>query len=199
MQGRKEYILDKAFEVFIKVGYDSASMTVLQQELKMSRGAMYRHYKSKDDLFRAVIDKYVFRRLDYYKSADLDSLTVPERIEKDCHLIQTGLEIIVKVSSTGVKFLNFTALLIQAAKVYPGFMELIWLYAKSRRNGWIKAIENSIAKGEIRPDINVEIVAALFSEAASPKDRIDEVFNGSSGKVNKPDEVMNYIYSLVKT
>ena len=41
MKNRKEYILEKAFDVFMSKGYDSVSITVLQKELGMSRGAMY--------------------------------------------------------------------------------------------------------------------------------------------------------------
>jgi AcrR family transcriptional regulator len=200
MQDRREYILNKAFEVFISVGYDSASMTVLQQQLKMSRGAMYRYYESKDDLFIAVIDKYVFGMMDYVRLALDEEMTIQERIDKHCNQVKTGQDIIIeKIGNISIKFLNFSALMIQAAKIYPGFVERMIGYKKLQRNGWIKAIENSIAKGEIRPDTNVAILAALFAESINLRNNIDELINSSSNTANNLRDAMNYIYSLVKT
>ena len=66
LKDRKKYILEKAFDVFMNKGYDSASITVLQKELGISRGAMCRYFKSKEELFIKVIDKHVFGLIDRF-------------------------------------------------------------------------------------------------------------------------------------
>jgi AcrR family transcriptional regulator len=199
MQDRKEYILRKAFEVFVDKGYDSASMTILQQKLNMSRGAMYRYFDSKDDLFIAVIDKYVFGMMDYVRLALNEEMTIPERIDKHCNQIQLMYQRIVNVGSIEVQFLNYTALLIQAAKIYPGFLERIKLYRNAQQKGWEKSIEIGIEKGEIRPEINVKLVAALFEKAVNLRDKLDESIENSDSGDEATREAMDYIYLLIKT
>jgi AcrR family transcriptional regulator len=199
MQDRKEYILRKAFEVFIDKGYDSASMTILQQQLDMSRGAMYRYFDSKDDLFIAVIDKYVFGTMDYVKLVLDEEMTIPERIDKHCNQIQIMYQRMVKVDNIQVRFLNFSALLIQAAKIYPGFLERVNLYRNAQQKGWEKSIEIGIEKGEIRPEINVKLVANLFQKAIGLREKLDESFEKLDSGDEATREAMNYIYSLIKT
>ena len=57
MKNTKEYILEKAFALFLDKGYDGVSITDLQDELGMGRASIYHHFKSKRELFTEVIDK----------------------------------------------------------------------------------------------------------------------------------------------
>jgi AcrR family transcriptional regulator len=180
-------------------GYDSASMTILQQQLDMSRGAMYRYFDSKDDLFIAVIDKYVFGMMDYVHFALDEEMTISERIDKSCNQIQIMHQRVVKVDNIQIQFLNFTALLIQAAKIYPGFLERVIRYKNAQQKGWEQSVEIGIEKGEIRPEINVKLVAELFQKAIDLREKFDELFAKSDSGGVTTREAMNYIYSLIKT
>ncbi len=46
----KEKISDKAFELFKKHGYDNVSVRQIAAELKMTTGALYYHFKNKEDI-----------------------------------------------------------------------------------------------------------------------------------------------------
>jgi len=179
-------------------GYDSVSMTVLQQELKMSRGAMYRYFESKDDLFKAVIDKYVFGLMEMIKPKFSDDITVAERIELMYTHVQNICKFLDNLENVEVKFLNYTALIIQGAKRYPNFLDKLKKHKEHNLNVWRKAIKNSIEKGEIRKDINVEIMAKIFAKSFDLSDNSDAhntfLKGAKSGK-----KIMEYIYSLIKT
>ena len=60
-QEKKEKILDSALQVFVKNGYSEARMDDIVNESGMSKGAIYYHYKSKKDLFLALIEHWELR------------------------------------------------------------------------------------------------------------------------------------------
>ncbi len=54
-QIREEEILSAAAKVFFAKGFGSAKMTDVAKEAKLSKGLVYFYYKSKEDLYMAVI------------------------------------------------------------------------------------------------------------------------------------------------
>lgn len=197
MQDRKEYILEKAFEIFMAKGYDSVSMTVLQQELNMSRGAMYRYFDGKDALFKAVIDRYFFGLMEYVRPTFNLEMTVAERIEQSYQTLKKISAHFDKIECIEVAFLNFTALTIQAAKRYPGFLDRLKEYKEKEIRNWQLALENSIKKNEIKNDINIKIMAQIFAKSVdfNDPDKPGRNFSKASEDTKK---MMNYIYSLIK-
>jgi AcrR family transcriptional regulator len=55
-------ILDAARKIFVSDGYESFSMRKLAQEIEYSPGSVYLHFKSKEDLFRCLVEES-FERL----------------------------------------------------------------------------------------------------------------------------------------
>jgi len=200
MKYRKEYIVEKAFDVFMNKGYDSASITVLQQELGMSRGAMYRYFKSKEELFFEVVDRYVFGFIDRFMPKITEDATLPELVEYLYHYNER-LRIYFDIQNIETRFLNFTALVIQAAKHYPGFTEKMKILNDGYIDLWKKAIINSIAKNEICEDVDVDTLARLFSAESKNLKYIEQEFEPESVfmqkiKIWKRDR--DYLYSLIK-
>lgn len=54
-------IRDAALAVFVKVGFDAATMEAVAQGARVSKGTLYARYESKDVLFRAVIEDELAR------------------------------------------------------------------------------------------------------------------------------------------
>ncbi|WP_067143243.1 TetR/AcrR family transcriptional regulator [Oceanivirga salmonicida] len=50
-------ILETASKLFIKKGYDNTTIQDILDETKLSKGAIYHHFKSKDDIFLKICDK----------------------------------------------------------------------------------------------------------------------------------------------
>lgn len=199
MQDRKEYILEKAFEVFMTKGYDSSSMTVLQQELKISRGAMYRYYDSKDDLFKAVVDRYFFGLVEYLIPTVSDDTTLYERIEQSYHNLKKICRHFDEIDGLDAAFLNYTAFVIQAAKVYPNFIERMRDYKEKEVRNWQKSIENSIKRGEVRSDVDVKIMSQIFAKAFDMNDPDRPGNKCFSKTAENTRKMMKYVYSLIKT
>lgn len=58
MQDRKDTILDAAFGVFAQYGYRRTVMEDIASAAGLSRTALYQHWRNKDDLFRALAQRY---------------------------------------------------------------------------------------------------------------------------------------------
>lgn len=58
VETRQDTILDAAFHAFATYGYRRASMEDIAQIAGLSRTALYLHFRSKDDIFRSLSDRY---------------------------------------------------------------------------------------------------------------------------------------------
>ena len=78
MGNRKEEILIVALHLFARDGYEAVSVSQIAGELDMTKGALYRHYKSKRDIFDCIV-----QRMERQDSEQARQNEVPEEsIEK---------------------------------------------------------------------------------------------------------------------
>ena len=56
-QKKRDFILEKAKELFIQQGYSGTSMEDLVRYSGVSKGSIYYHFESKDELFLQLIEK----------------------------------------------------------------------------------------------------------------------------------------------
>lgn len=203
MKYSREYIVKRAFDVFMTKGYDSTSISVLQEELGMSRGAMYRYFRNKEELFYAVIDEYFFKTFDkLLYNVDRD-LTLAEFLEVVHRRQKIVINAFTRAGVTHIFFLNYTALMIQAAKYYPEFVKRFRIISNQLLSYWRRAILNSIDAGEIRSDVDIEILCSLFNNI-SVKETDEDDCDEKNFTVNilrnmeRKKEIMDYLYSLIK-
>ena len=57
MEKTKDRILSAALELYVRNGYEKSTMRELAAVLGITAGALYRHYRSKEDIFQAVLRK----------------------------------------------------------------------------------------------------------------------------------------------
>ena len=78
VSNRKEEILIVALHLFARDGYEAVSVSQIAGELDMTKGALYRHYKSKRDIFDSIV-----KRMEQQDSEQARENEVPEEsIEK---------------------------------------------------------------------------------------------------------------------
>ena len=56
MTKKQEKILNKALELFAEKGYHSTSTSTIAKEAGVSEGLIFRHFKNKDGLLKAILD-----------------------------------------------------------------------------------------------------------------------------------------------
>ena len=57
MSDTKENILLTALRLFAKDGYEAVSMSTIAGELGITKGALYKHYKNKQDIFDSIVER----------------------------------------------------------------------------------------------------------------------------------------------
>ena len=57
MPNTKENILHTALRLFARDGYEAASVSDIAGELGITKGALYKHYKNKQDIFNSIVER----------------------------------------------------------------------------------------------------------------------------------------------
>lgn len=80
-QTHKEKILDSAFKVFLQKGFN-AGINEIIKEAGISKGALYHHFNSKNDLYYEAIRSHLFQRHKDYSFVYDQHLTFREKVSK---------------------------------------------------------------------------------------------------------------------
>ena len=57
MSDTREKILMTALRLFARDGYEAVSVSTIAGELGMTKGALYKHYKNKRDIFDSIVER----------------------------------------------------------------------------------------------------------------------------------------------
>ncbi|MGG3836454.1 TetR/AcrR family transcriptional regulator [Paenibacillus thiaminolyticus] len=78
---RRNEILDAADELFEEKGFDGTSTNDILEKVGIARGTLYHHFKSKEDIMDALIERYSVRLLGAAQEIAADkSIPIVERI-----------------------------------------------------------------------------------------------------------------------
>ena len=72
MKNTKERILQAALYLFAANGYEAVSVSMIASELGMTKGALYRHYQNKRDIFNSILV-----RMEQRDSANAEAFSMP--------------------------------------------------------------------------------------------------------------------------
>ena len=84
MSNREEETLIAALNLFARDGYEAVSVSQIAGELGMTKGALYRHYKSKKDIFNCIVERMKQQDSEQASDHDMpedDKERMPEKYE----------------------------------------------------------------------------------------------------------------------
>ena len=82
MNEKKKQILEASMQLFARKGFHSTSIQEIANESGISKGAVYLHFQSKDDVLYSIFSYYYEMLKKKLSDAKLDSFTPEERLEK---------------------------------------------------------------------------------------------------------------------
>lgn len=85
MKNTKENILMTALELFARDGYEAVSVSMIAGELGMTKGALYKHYKNKRDIFDSIVNRMYQLDSERSKSCDVPEDTYENAPEQYKH------------------------------------------------------------------------------------------------------------------
>jgi len=158
MDNTKEFIIDEAFNLFINRSYEAVSINDISKAIGLTKGALYHHFKNKEELFKSVVDKYLFIP---DVIADFDNVSLSDYVQ----LCTAEAEKIIKrlFGFTLVYTpINYMSMFADAFRHYPGYIESKGDFISNEIEKTKKVLENAIKSGEIRADINTSLIATNF-------------------------------------
>lgn len=158
MDNTKEFIIDEAFKLFLQRSYEAVSISDISQAIGLTKGALYHHFKNKEELFISVIDKY-FRIVAF--DAEIESLTLEAFIQLSIKQTEKIFRSLFQHSNT-FSPINYLSLIADAFRHYPGFAENQGNFINGEIEKTAQVLKNAISSGEIRNDIDPALVANNF-------------------------------------
>lgn len=158
----REHILRTAFRLFITKSYKAVTMCDLEKATGLTKGAFYHYFKGKDEIYMEVVDKFYFS----------NQLVKNEEIEENGTLreyIDLHLDHIDSISTKMKEICNMDrpdptslSLIMEAKEYYPGFTEKLKDIGEIIFNRWERVISRAKMKGEIKSDIESDILTENF-------------------------------------
>ncbi len=156
----RNYIIDKSYCLFLCRSYEAVSISDISKAIGFTKGALYHHFSSKQDLFKAVIDRHLDMRI---KAVDDVNITVYDYIEKVIGHSESVVNHMMH-GELSTSPLNYFALYIDAFRHYPKFIKAKGDFIQNEIGKLEKIIEHAIEQKEIRDDIDIKVTATnIFS------------------------------------
>lgn len=142
-----EKILRPAFKLFLTNNYEAVSTTKLEQESGLTRGALFYKHKSKEALFRAVVDRYILNFLSQ-GIAEPNNITLKEYIDTFLNALMKRMETMKELGVENVHR-GFYNLMYEALKYYPNLDQKFALFFENSLKKWTIVIQQALDSGEI--------------------------------------------------
>jgi len=161
MKETKEFILKTAYDLFLRNNYEAVTMSKISSVTELTKGAIYHHFASKEELFKSVVDKYLL----------VNKTIPPNKHEGLLEFIQQSIsemrEKIPEASSElkdlkNTEFIHYLSFIVDSIQFYPGFKNIGQKFYKETMKLWKGVLDEAIKKGEIRKDIDSEAIAMNF-------------------------------------
>ena len=152
-------ILASALSLFVKKGYERTTFTDIAARLKMTKGAVYWHFETKEALLVALVEemleKFQRRLGEFLPKGELTFLAVAEM------MVQTAGRIVEDPKGAAFFMLMKTRIRWGADSMAETREKLLSRDMNGPYHTFIKAVENDIAAGRVREGVNPVAIAAV--------------------------------------
>jgi TetR/AcrR family transcriptional regulator, transcriptional repressor for nem operon len=154
----KESIIHEALKLFSLKGFSSTSITDILEATGASKGGFYNHFKSKEDLFFAVLEhaRQIWREK---VLTDLDRVSQP--LEKICKLLENYRDLYLMDSEDipgGCIFIN---LAVELADKYPHLADAVNQGFSGFKTMVNNFFNNAKKQGLLRGDTSTEAMTEM--------------------------------------
>ena len=155
--GTKELILQNSFVLFLEKGFKEVSLNEIVKECKVSKGAFYHHYKSKDELYIEVLNRFFFSHFSKH-DVDYSNSTLKSKVD---YFINTFIMPYREVANLLGKneVSAYFRFLFQTVNAFPEVRERVNKHFYTKGYYIYQVIEIAKQNNEVAKTINSKIVA----------------------------------------
>ncbi len=140
MESTREKLLRATYRLMLEKGYDKVGVSDLQAQLNISRGLLYRYFKSKKDLVLEVCREFFYSRY-FDPEIDYDKITLRQFLDFSAEVIQRIVH-----DGQEIEMLKYNTLYSSALRSDPDFISV----AQKEFDKARLVIHNAIVRGEIK-------------------------------------------------
>lgn len=156
-EDRPQEITDAAFQVFAEKGYAPARVEEVARRAGVSKGLLYLYFRTKEELFKAVIRSFVIRRVDAL-------LIAVEQTQLSSEAFIRGPLVEFMKQLPGSPVAVVIRLLIAEGPRHPDLLDFYWdnVVSKGMR-AMSRIVERGIERGEFRDSAVTELPQLLIA------------------------------------
>ena len=140
---KRQELIKYATEMFLELGYEKASMNNLAKRSGSSKSTIYKHFRSRQALFIAVLDEKLRDHLAPIENLDLTTLSIEEGLKL---IGRTGIKVI-----TSKDHINLCRIIYAEAERIPHVGKTYYEHGPERgMAGVAKYLSTMIEKGRIK-------------------------------------------------
>ena len=150
-ENRPQEITEAALAAFAEKGYAATRVDEVAKRAGISKGLLYLYFKTKEDLFKAVIRSFVVPKID-----ELTAIVDESELSSEEFLRGPFLEFVKSVPGSPISIL--VRLMISEGPKHPDLLQFYWDNVVSRGLAVLKVLlERGVANGEFRHSVVNEL------------------------------------------
>jgi AcrR family transcriptional regulator len=162
MHETREHIIQVAGRLFLQRNYDGVSIQDIIRAVGMTKGALYHHFTSKEQLFEEVAHHLVGSSHTDFQALPAHSLrafytTLAANFRSREEAVQRP-----RLSNAQDSGINVYNLLWDAVRILPGFRASMKSFHALEHSAWAGAVQAAIDRGEIRGELEAGQIARIF-------------------------------------
>jgi len=168
MVNNKYRIVDVAFELSLKHGFDSVSMKQIQDETGLSAGVIYYHFKSKDEILEYMINRYLLDSFETFKKEvkDFDG-SFMEKIEfifnyKAFHFVENEYSEAQTLNNPQFSRKDYFPLITGIYHNHHEIREKFYQLHDDLYDFYYEMVKEAIKNNEIRGDIKIRMLVMFI-------------------------------------
>lgn len=195
---RKEHLYRAAFKLFLMKQFDAVSISDIEKESGMTRGAITYYGGDKKGLFYDVVKQFI---VDTQNIENKMSNTEPESlkdfIDSYVHGCQNTMNIGVYIDKSVQNASSaYMSLILQICRFFPDLHDMYLENRNKEMALWIRVLQHSIESREIIENINIIAVAKNFMNIFYGQSFLDSLSMGLN-TVELRTQMMEY-YKAIK-
>jgi len=200
MNPTKEHIILTSFRLFLQKGYKEVTMSALVKATGLSKGAFYHHFENKEQLFIETLDNLFFSISPFNKEMIINpEVSFYDYMQMYIDNVKKMSKMISSYVGEDASGMGYYRLMLDVANYAPDFHKKIEESNKYELAFWEKIVKNGIDKGELKQDLDIEILSNHF-QWLQDGIALNSIFAGNPKVLyNNLEKAFEQLYSCIKT
>ena len=148
---------------FVQKGYNGVSIRNIQEETRLSKGAIYHHFQGKEEIFAKAMDLFFFPALrSFHYSDDETNTPLKNALNEAIEHRKGHIDKLREMTDFKVDDFYFFKLAFQVEEFYPDFKSKVENTFSEEENEWREVLQMAVQKGEIRKNTDIDLTLSLL-------------------------------------